>query len=149
MKKGIAGFALFVIITGFLLGVETAPRISDKEIIERLTRLEEGQKAILREMDKRFEAIDKRFEAIEGRFDSIEGRFDQLINLFIGIVVAFAGIVAVTIGFAIWDRRTALTPVMSKSREIEKREEMIENALRELAKKDPKVEEVLRHVGLL
>ncbi len=58
-------------------------------------------------------------------------------------------IVAVTIGFAIGDRRTALTPVMNKSREIEKREEMIENALRELAKKDPKVEEVLRHVGFL
>ena len=49
-------------------GVETAPRISDREIVERLTRLEEGQKAILREMDKRFEGVDKRFEGLDQRF---------------------------------------------------------------------------------
>jgi hypothetical protein len=94
----------------FVYGVEKAPRISDKEIIERLTRLEEGQKAILREMDKRFESIDKRFESIDKRFESIDKRFDQMINIFIAIVASFSAIVAVTIGFAIWDRRTMIRP---------------------------------------
>ena len=65
---------LFLILWGtpaIVSGIEVAPRITDKEIIERLTRLEEGQKSILREMDKRFEAIDKRFEAIDKRFETI------------------------------------------------------------------------------
>ena len=96
---------LFLILWGMpaiVSGIEVAPRITDKEIIERLTRLEEGQKSILREMDKRFEAIDRRFEAIDRRFD-------QLNNLIIGIIGAFSAIVAVTIGFAIWDRRLMKT----------------------------------------
>ncbi len=96
---------------GVCWGVEPAPRITGREIVERLTRLEEGQKAILREMDKRFESMDKRFE-------SMENRFDQLINIMIAIISAFAGIVMVTIGFAIWDRRTMIRPFETKVKDI-------------------------------
>ncbi len=43
-------FILFAVIMLFLpsigQAVEVAPRISDREIVERLTRLEEGQKAL-------------------------------------------------------------------------------------------------------
>jgi len=101
-------------------GVEVAPRISDKEIIERLTRLEEGQKSILRELDKKFEAIDRRFEAIDKRFEAVDRRFDQLNNLIIGIIGAFSAIVAVTIGFAIWDRRTMIKPFEDRVEELRK-----------------------------
>jgi len=117
------------------LAIERAPTISDREIIEKLARIEEGQKAILREMDKRFESIDK--------------RFDQLINIFIGIVASFAGIVAVTIGFAIWDRRTALTPVIRRAVAIEDREERLERALKEYAQKEPVLAEILKGLGML
>ena len=94
-------------------GYETAPRISDREIVERLTKLEEGQKAILREIDNRFESIDK--------------RFDQLINIMVAVICAFAGIVAVTIGFAIWDRRTMIRPFEIKVRMIEGRLDVVES----------------------
>ncbi len=106
--------ALIVIVFGCSIcwGVEVAPRIMDREIVERLTRLEEGQKAILREMDKRFESMDRRFE-------SMDKRFDQLINVVIAIISAFAGIVAVTIGFAIWDRRTMIRPFETKIKAME------------------------------
>ncbi len=106
--------ALIVIVFGCSIcwGVEVAPRITDREIVERLTRLEEGQKAILREMDKRFESMDRRFE-------SMDKRFDQLINVVIAIISAFAGIVAVTIGFAIWDRRTMIRPFETKIKAME------------------------------
>ena len=117
------------------IAIERAPTISDREIIEKLARIEEGQKAILREMDKRFESIDK--------------RFDQLINIFIGIVASFAGIVAVTIGFAIWDRRTALTPVIRRAVAIEDREERLERALKEYAQKEPVLAEILKGLGML
>ena len=114
---------LFLILWGvpaIVSGIEVAPRITDKEIIERLTRLEEGQKSILREMDKRFEAIDRRFETIDKRFEAIDRRFDQLNNLIIGIIGAFSAIVAVTIGFAIWDRRSMIRPFEDKVEELRK-----------------------------
>lgn len=123
--------------------------ITDKEIIERLARLEEGQKSLLREMDRRFEAVDKRFEAIDKRFESLERRLDQLGNIFIGIVAAFAAIVAVTIGFAIWDRRTALRPYVERHRELAEREEKVERVLKGYAKIHSDLADVLRREGLL
>jgi septation ring formation regulator EzrA len=164
-------------IPHFVYAIEKAPRISDKEIIERLTRLEEGQKAILREMDKRFEfmdkrfesidkrfesmdkrfeSIDKRFESMDKRFESIDKRFDQMINIFIAIVASFSAIVAVTIGFAIWDRRTMIRPFEVKVKKIE--EDIIKNSdkihsllesLRALSKDNKEIAQVLKRFNLL
>ncbi len=137
----IIGLIAALYIPNFATAIETAPRISDREIVERLTRLEEGQKAILREIDKRFEAMDK--------------RLDQMINVFIGIVAAFSAIVAATIGFAIWDRRTMIRPFEAKVKNIEN--ELVENrtklhhlidAFRTLGKTDEKVAEILKKFNL-
>ena len=122
--------------------IETAPRISDREIVERLTRIEEGQKTLRNELESRFEQVDKRFEQIDKRFDAFERQFDRLINIFIGIIAAFAGVVAVTVGFAIWDRKTTMKPAMDK---VEK----LENVLKRYADKEPRLAEVLRSLGLL
>jgi len=153
----------------------------EREIIERLVRLEEGQKAIVREMnvrfeavdqrfqalekrlearfeaiderfkaiDERFEAVDKRFESIEKHFELLEKRLDQLGNIFIGIVAAFAAIVAVTIGFAVWDRRTALRPYIDRHRELAEREAKVEKVLQGYAERHPDLAEILRREGLL
>lgn len=102
-------FSVVLLLTG--LGgplashaVETAPRISDREIIESLAELKAGQKSLQQqidglkqstqqqfdqlreEMNQRFKAVDQRFDdmnrRIDGRFDdmnrSIDGRFDDL-----------------------------------------------------------------------
>ena len=122
--------------------VPAAETIPDREIVERLTRLEEGQKAILREMDKRFEAVDK--------------RLDQMMNIFIAIVAAFSAIVATTVSFAIWDRRTMIRPFEVKVKKIE--DEITENrtklndllnAFKTLGKTDKKVAEILKRFNLL
>jgi hypothetical protein len=129
---------------------ETAPRISDRDIVERLKKLEEGQKAILHEIGKRFETIDR--------------RFDQLINIMVAVICAFAGIVAVTIGFAIWDRRTMIRPFETKVRMIEGRLEVVESesqnfdqdklnrlvgAMKKLASGNQEIAEALRNFKLL
>ncbi len=193
------------------VAVERAPRITDREIIESLSNirgdikrlegkvhhLEDGQKAILKEMDRRFESMggsvnerfngmEKRFESMENsmnkrfesmensmngrfesmensvngrfesmensmnkRFDSMENQIQNLVSVFIGIVAAFAGIVAITIGFAIWDRRTALRPTLKEISEVKEKENKIVKALEHFAKQEPKMAEVLRSVGLL
>ena len=49
------------------------------KIVDRLARIEEGQKAIISEMQTRSKAVDQRFESMEKRFDSMEKRFDTLL----------------------------------------------------------------------
>lgn len=65
-----------------------------------------------------------------------------------GFGVVFAGIFAL-IGFVLWDRRTAIAPAIRKNQELEERESKIEQALKEYAKNEPRLKEILRHIGLL
>ncbi|MCX7680317.1 MAG: hypothetical protein N2316_14035, partial [Spirochaetes bacterium] len=53
------------------------------------------------------------------------------------------------VGFVLWDRRTALSPVASKARELEEREFRVEQALREMGRADKKTAEILKRVGIL
>ncbi|MEW5800797.1 MAG: hypothetical protein AB1847_01715 [bacterium] len=96
MKKVIVNtfilLLLFFCHTLAAFAVDVAPRISDREIVERLSRLEEGQKRLegriddLRSemigrfdaVDKRFEAVDKRFEAVDKRFEAVDKRFEAV-----------------------------------------------------------------------
>lgn len=48
----LAGFLAFCFFPSQALPVETAPRITDREIVEKLTRLEEGQKALGQRIDE-------------------------------------------------------------------------------------------------
>ena len=78
----------FVVMTLLLLSVpaapqtvERAPRITDREIIEGLIRLEEGQKALrqlLSGHEQRFTAIDQRFTLIERRLANAEQRLTNV-----------------------------------------------------------------------
>lgn len=136
-----------------VVAVETAPRISDREIIERLTKLEEGQKRLEESLGAKIQA---NTEAIAQLRTDMNAQFDRMFQLALGILGAFAAIVAATIGFALWDRRTMVRPFESKMKTIE--EELAQNrehlhslleALRSLGQTDEKVAEVLRQFRLL
>jgi hypothetical protein len=99
----------------------------EEEIIERLIRLEEGQKA-----------LNDRFGDMNDRFGDMNHRIDDLRGL---LYVILAGMFAL-VGFVIWDRRTALSPAI-------RRTAYLEDALKEFAKKEPKMAEVLRHLGIM
>ncbi|MCK5508905.1 MAG: hypothetical protein KAI50_10350 [Desulfobacterales bacterium] len=78
-----------LMIPSLLPAVEIAPRISDREIVERLAKLEEGQKHI----DKRFDGVNKRIDDL--RFE-MNGRFNSLqwmLGLFITIALVILGFV--------------------------------------------------------
>lgn len=163
-------FFLWILISPSILHAKTgkpepplSQDISEKEIIERLTRIEEGQKNIIKEMnlrfenvdnrfesvEKRFEMMDRRFEMVEKRFASMENQLQRLSQIFLGIVAAFAGIVALTIGFAIWNRRTALRPYLERHQKLEEREEKLEKVLKSYAKTHADLAEILRQQGLM
>ena len=78
------------------IAVEIAPRISDREIIERLTRLEEGQKyletslgakiqanaeatlQLRNNMNEQFERVDTQFARVDTQFERIDAQFNRL-----------------------------------------------------------------------
>ncbi len=152
-KKWIIVLFVLASLSSISYAIEKAERISDREIVERLTKVEtkldEGQKAI----NQRFDDVNKRFDDMSNSFNR---RFDELRGFMIwGFGVMFAGMWTL-IGFVLWDRRSALAPAIRKNKELEEREDELERwkkkadmALKELAGNDVKVAEVLRHVGLL
>ena len=92
MKKSIViSTAMIVVLISSALSfaLETAPRISDREIVERLTRLEEGQKSLEKRFDDLRSEINIRFEAVDKRFDTLQWMF----GLFITIALVILGFV--------------------------------------------------------
>ena len=141
MRKAIFCLALFLMVTffkGAVFAVDQAERISDREIIERLTRLEENQKAIL----QRIEALEKHFES---RFEDIGRQLDRMAAIFTALVIA-------VIGFAYWDRRTiirkAKEETLAEIRKEDRAKELM-NALLELAKTDDRLAKVLKQFNIL
>ena len=143
---------LLLFFSSSVFAVEQAERISDREIIERLTRLEENQKAILQrieDLEKRFEArfesIDKRFEDINRRFEDIGRQLDRMAAIFTALVIA-------VIGFAYWDRRTIIRKAKEETlAEIRKEDRTrdLMNVLLELAKTDDRLAKVLKQFNIL
>lgn len=134
----------------------------DKRFEQIDKRFEEMDKRFdkrFEQIDKRFEQIDKRFEQIDKRFEQIDKRFDQINNRFEDfrtflwmIVGIFTTLTGVVIAFAYWDRRTvikaAVDETISKIEKVGRLKDLI-YALRELAKTDKKLAEVLRSFNLL
>jgi len=76
---------LVVILLLFSTGVwavERSPRITDREIVERLTRLEEGQKTLSKRIDDLDAKLNKRIDDLRAemnsKFDTVNKRIDDL-----------------------------------------------------------------------
>lgn len=115
--------------------VEVAPRITDREIIEGLAdlrgdlkRIELGQNNIQKQVD--------------------DVRKDLKDFMLWGFGITFAGMFTL-VGFVLWDRRSALSPAVTRLRQLEEHGARVERALQEMAQRDPNVADALRHVGLL
>ncbi len=102
-------------------------RITDREIIERLHNI-----------DIRITRVEEGLKALNQRMDTLQ---DLMWVLLAGMFVL--------VGFVIWDRRTALSPVIKKTNELEKRDEKLLEALKEYAKVTPKLASILKSFGLL
>ncbi len=108
----------------------------DRERLIRLeTKVEEGQKALQRQIT-------------DLKVDT-QRQTDDLKTLILwGFGILFGGM-GLLIGFVIWDRRTALEPVAKKYRELEEQGEKYNKALKEYARVEPKLAEILRSLNLL
>lgn len=82
-----------ILTPSLLIAVERAPRISDREIVERLTRLEEGQKNLERRIANLDRGLNNRIDdlrsEINSRFDTMQWMF----GIFITIALVILGFV--------------------------------------------------------
>lgn len=102
---------------------------------DRLIRLEEGQKFLQKQID------DLKI--------STQKQIDDLRTLMLwGFGILFGGM-GILIGLVMWDRRTAISPVVKKTKELEEKSDKMEKVLRSLAKRNPEVEEAMKREGLL
>lgn len=109
------------LFTSPVLAIEVAPRISDKEIIEKLARLEEGQntmraeiKALQQQIVDTNKRIDDFRESTKQQMndlkESANKRFDILqwmLGLFITVALSLMGIM----GRILWNQQKKLTQV--------------------------------------
>ena len=171
-------FILFQLcLPNALLALTSAPDISDREVVEKLAKLEAGQQALnhrisdlrsemkagqeaLRsEMKAGQEALDKRLDDLGKRLDSSNNTMLVLFGSIITLIVALFAYIA-------WDRRTMIKPVLKQLNQLEHRVvDVIDDldlrnvegsllarqlkALREYAKINPEFAEVLRGLALL
>ena len=112
--------AIFAALPGSLWAVEAAPTISDREIVERLTRIE-----------TRLDGIDTRLDALETRLDEgldslradmarqsqqLHTRISDLLWIFIGVMGFFGVIIAALLTLVVRDRKA---PVHLAERDAE------------------------------
>ncbi|MBF0539424.1 MAG: hypothetical protein HQL03_14345 [Nitrospirae bacterium] len=140
---------IFVIVFGLMISqaiaVGSGPAVAEaadssftQADRDRMTRMEEGLKALNQRLDDSLKAINQRIDDLRG-----------LIYVLISVTMSS---VLVIVGFILWDRRTTLAPVVRTTRELEARvekAEKLELAIKEKAEKDPELKEALRHAGLL
>ena len=159
--NNIMQYIIFSVLTAIVLipwslnvtyAYETAPRISDREIIESLIELKQGQK----NMNQRFEDMNQSFNQ----------RFESMQNLMLALFGSAMAFVLGMLGYIIWDRKTAQQPFKRRLYNLENEfvevEEQLEMknpsgpviarlvaSFKQLAETDEKVAAILKTYSLL
>ena len=101
-------------------------------------------------------ATDQRFQDMQQdmnkRFEQVDKRFEQMMNFMWILASIFTAITVITIGFALWDRRTMVRKAVDESVDrIECRGIVAQfiGVIEDLAKENPKPMSILRSRGLL
>ena len=135
----------------------------NESINNRFEQVDKRLDDLNRSINNRFEQVDKRFEQIDKRFEDVNRRMDGLQNTMLALFGAILSLIVALFGYIIWDRRTMLRPVVDRldrlEREVTKDLDLLNEegsrltrlvkTLREHAKSDPKLAEILRTFSLL
>ncbi|MFN3599740.1 MAG: hypothetical protein ACK4VK_08430, partial [Aquificaceae bacterium] len=117
----------------------------DRDRLIRLeVKVEEGQKALQAQIDglqRQVDGLQRQVDGLQKQIDELRSDFRTYMSVVLGaLFTIIVGIIAL-IGFVLWDRRTAISPVVKKTKELEDRSDKIEKVLKSLAKRNPEVEE--------
>ncbi len=166
MRRIVVGYLLWSILSLPLpvAAVIPAPPLTDREIAERLTRLEtrldEGLTGLRADMAQlRTDMAQLRADMQEQNRqlrNDMNLRFEEHSRLILGILAAFAALFVVNVSLVVWDRRTAARPfeanmarLAEEVAESRSRGEVLVEAFRALGQQNPTVAAVLRRFNLL
>ena len=147
---------LFAII-GLVMFIAVSPsissaQVSNEKVIDEITDVKVQIARLETKMEEALKAIDQRMDDMNRRIDDLRGLVYVALG---GIMTLICGLLAM-MGFVLWDRRTAITPVVRKAKELEQgfEDERVERvAIRKVLKGyalvDPRFAEVLRTAGIL
>ncbi|NPA37973.1 MAG: hypothetical protein GXO47_14115 [Chlorobi bacterium] len=105
---------------------------------DRLMRNEQKIDALRREIDVKFEAVNERIDSVNTRIDDLKDQIGFLTTL---VIFVLGGMMSL-IGFVIYDRRTAIKPVV-------RGQDRLEDILVEYSKEDKKLRDILKNAGIL
>ena len=131
MNRFFLGWVLAVLLLPSpVWAVEAAPALTDREIAERLTRLEtrlddglQGLRADIQQLRADMNQQNQQLRADMGQLredmnrqnqqlrEDMNLQFARQFRLTLALLGAFSALVAAIIGFALWDRRTMLRPL--------------------------------------
>ena len=102
-------------------------------------------------MNARFTQVDKRFEQMDKRFEEMGDRFDDMLNYLWMISTAFLGLTGISIGFAMWDRKTSIKAAKEDIIEDIKTNKLKEFVfeLQKLSKEDKELAKVLKSFHII
>jgi predicted nucleic acid-binding Zn-ribbon protein len=155
---------VLLVLPGPVWAVEPAPALSDREIAERLTRLEtrldEGLKALRADIQQLRANMGQLREDMNRQNQQLREdmnlQFARQFQLTLALLGAFAVLVAGTISFAVWDRRTMIRPFERTVQSIQEdlstnrnRLDALLEAFRALGQRNPEVAAVLKQFNLL
>lgn len=144
MKKFIIS-SLIIIITMISFNITVAQNEftqKDRELLVEL-RVTMGElRVTMEQMEKR---MDQRFQQIDQRFQQMDKRMDSLQTFMLwGFGILFGGM-ALMIGM---NRRESSISTKKKPYSASKREKLLETILKDFAKDQPKLSEILKVRGL-
>jgi len=131
--KPFVSFMLILLLTSTL-------SLKAKEQLTVPYTLEDRDRTIRTE--SKMDALETKMDV---KFETVNARIDYLFWLQ-GVIVA---LILFTLGYTIWDRRTALQPALDKSLEAEAKSTNLIRVLREYAQSHPDLANILRSHGIL
>ena len=121
-----------------ILKVESKVEMLNERISLFERRVDERFSAMQKNIDERFDAQERRFDAQDKRFNDIKSDIGNLYNL----MILLLGAMFTLFGFILWDRKSTVRPV-------QREQEKVIEALRELAKEDEKIATIFHKAGIL
>ena len=99
-------------------------------------------------MDQKFPAMDEKFAAMDEKIEAMDEKFESKFNTLFTLIYFVLGGIMGLIGFVLWDRRTFIKPFKDRVNDVEDKNTRIINSLREQAKNNPSLAEILKNTGV-
>jgi len=156
-----------ITIPGVLSALESAPDITDREIVEKLAKLEAGQQSLNHRISDLRSEMKSGQEALRSEMKSgqeaLAKRLDDSNNTMLVLFGSLITLIVALFGYIAWDRRTMMKPVLERIERIEQditqsidssntdasKLRRLIDAMRELARTDEQLATILRSFSLL